>query len=255
LCSHPTPNILKKKTKNMKRVLLLSTIAALYGSAVLAQDAANQTSSHWSVGAHAGSTLSRLFLGKMEINKKYNLQFSSMIGINTAFAFSDEFSIAAELNYISLQSGRQGFQPLMPSSPIQTTSYQRYANFKKTESFDLVKFYANIGPYICLAIQAKMRTSGQSLMYLDNAGLYHEPLNGSYHSLDQSKDISGDITTLNFGFATGAGIGYTWNNNNVWLDSRYNSGLMNIRTNTAVNGENYIAYFSLCIGYSYNLPR
>lgn len=219
------------------------------------------------IGARAGGNVSKLCCGTKEMNKDYEFRTAYNGGLTVAYGFNKYLSLVLEADYISEGAKRTGMQTLMPVSSLQTTSYQRYADYTLKEKLDYlqvplmaratfgnkIKYYVNAGPYIGFLLNAKMETSGNSPLYLDKNKTKPEITNGYSYSFEGSYDVKSQLNTINFGIAGGLGAGYSFGKHAIWLDGRYDLGLTNIRQNTVTNGENSTGAILLDIGYSYSL--
>ena len=70
-------------------------------------------------------------------------------------------------------------------------------------------------------------------------------------SFDADTDIKGDIKSTNAGLTGGAGVAVRLGPGDLALDARFEVGLTNIQTNTAVNGENQTGAVVVLLGYSF----
>jgi hypothetical protein len=223
----------------------------------------------WTVGAHAGANLSNLILGKPMVNDNNSFGYGYDGGLSLEYGINSHLSLVAEGNFVNINSWRDEVQPLLPGSPLQTTTTTLYANFKKTQTFDYIqvpvmarvtfgdkfKYYINAGPYVGLLTFAQVKTSGDSYLYLDERGNVPYNENGSIHSFNATTDVTTKINTVDFGIAAGFGGGYTFGRHGIWLDARYNIGLVNIRTSSEINGQNQLEGFGLGLGYTYCIAQ
>ncbi len=261
--------------KNKTIKILSLAIAALFvcnSNHIFAQETATTTvckPHDMTIGVHGGSNLSLLYAGNYEINKNYNFGVGYNLGLNSSYAINNFLSVVAEVNFAKMNSERKDMQPLMVNSPLQTTPYPLFANYKKVEKFDYIevpvmlrattgkkiKLYGNVGPYIGFATSATMETSGRSMLYKDLGGQIQEGSNNTIYSLDGNQNITKTIKTITFGLTGGAGLGYTYDKHTIMLDVRYDIGLTNIRENTALNGKNNLQTIMAGLGYSYSLRK
>ena len=257
---------MKNKTKVLS--MLAAGLFVLYGNTIIAQEETTVCKPHeFAVGVLGGANLSILYAGSQEINKNYGFAPGYNVGLTGSYGINDMFSIVAGVNFAYLNSERKDMQPLLSNSPLQNPNYPLYASFKKTESFDYfevpamirittgrkVKFYVNVGPYIGFIANARVETSGRSLLYRDLSGQLPEGSNNTMYSMDGSQNTTSSVNAVNFGLTGGLGVGYTFGKSTIVFDARYDIGLSNIRANTAVNGRNNLQTIMAGLGYSYVL--
>jgi hypothetical protein len=119
-----------------------------------------------------------------------------------------------------------------------------------------LKYYVCFGPHIAFLVEAKTKTSGNSLLYLDEAG--NMPLTQSGYplpafSFNGVTDIKESIEKVNAGVQGGLGIEYPLGPGNIFLDSRIVIGMVNIQTHPETDGKNKTGSLTIGIGYMIKL--
>lgn len=236
-----------------------SKLAAIAMMPVLLPMAAMAQKGAVTVGAHAGTGLSRLCCGSMEANKDYQFKVGPTFGLTAAYGLNNKLSLLAELNYTTQGGKKEGMQALSHSGQ---TVYADFSNKLYLNYLELpvmarmtfgskIKYYANAGIFGGYLLSAKHKASGSSALYLDKDGKV--PFATEPVSFDADNAITDNISNFNFGLVGGLGAGYTFGVHGVWLDGRYAYGMPNIMKNTSVNGENSTGSIMVMAGYTYTL--
>jgi hypothetical protein len=223
------------------------------------------------IGVHGGLSMPN-FRGNTPQTEGYVSRRAPFFGLTADFGVSSHFSICAELDYSSQGGKRNGLQPLtsdqlsgLPLPPGMTL----YANFRNETIIDYVeipvmaklawggslRFFVQAGPYVGFRARAVTQTRGSSLLYLDPAGTQPMPDPGTGQplpamSFDADTDNKQDIHSVNAGITGGAGVATRLGPGDLVLGARFEAGLTNIQTNTALNGENQTGAVVVLLGYS-----
>jgi hypothetical protein len=116
-----------------------------------------------------------------------------------------------------------------------------------------VKYYACAGPHVAFLIEAKTKTSGNSLLYLDAGGTLPLAENGTplpAVSFNSTTNIKESIKTINAGLQGGLGVQYPLGPGNIFLEGRAILGLTNIQTHPENDGKNKTGSLAVAAGYS-----
>ncbi len=251
-----------------------------------------ETRSPIKIGVKIGSSLGRL---SNETSNIYTNDYESVSGIDWGFIIefpkTERISIQTEINFTQRGGKRIGLQPLTGNElseqlnqflpfigiPLITDENPLYADFESESDLDyleipvLVKFgwgndfrfYAEMGPYLGILLNASQHTRGNSQIYFDsqgtNAVIVPNP-NGQppfielpAQSFDVNTKIKDDLHTVNFGGIVGIGaIKKMGERSEIFLDARasYSFGAIQF---DEVFGKSHIGGIIFSIGYSYKL--
>ncbi len=115
--------------------------------------------------------------------------------------------------------------------------------------------YVDAGPYLGILLNAKTQTSGNSSMYLDQAGTMPLTISGypiPPQSFNAETDITSSIKTLNVGITGGIGIKLNIDSSQLDLDLRGVYGFIPIQSDNS-NGSNNTGALYLTIGYGFRI--
>jgi hypothetical protein len=223
------------------------------------------------LGVHGGLSIPDLSGGGGNaISTGYTSRLAGNFGFQADYGFTKKFSIDVELNYAGQGGKRDGLQPVtnLPSqyaSLVPPGDYL-YGNFKNTAAFDYLelpilarltwgrsfKYYVNAGPYLGYLLHAEEKTKGSSYIYEDPGGT--EPISPEPVDFTANTNITSDIHKFNVGVTGGIGISETFGKNLVFLDARFEYGLLNIQKYSA-DGKDNTGNVLISLGYSYRLGR
>jgi hypothetical protein len=223
------------------------------------------------VGVHGGLSIPDLSGGKGNaISTNYTSRLAGNFGLQADYAFTQKFSIDVELNYAGQGGKRDGLQPVtnLPAQYAQLVppGDYLYGNFKNTAAFDYLelpilarmkwgkafKFYVNAGPYLGLLLHAEEKTKGSSYIYEDPQGT--TPISPAPVDFTANTNITSDIHKFNVGVTGGIGISQSFGRNLIFLDGRFEYGLLNIQKNSA-DGKDNTGNVLISLGYSYRLGK
>lgn len=233
-----------------------------------------QANAQLDLGVRGGISIPNLTAGGSEsnpLNTGYSSRQGPDFGILGEYHLSKLFSIEAMISYSSQggkKNGLQAFPPnpadFPPGAPLPT---YLYANFKSQAKLNylmvpvLAKFgwnlgptspfrlYVDAGPFFGFLVGAKQVTSGNSVIFLDEAGT--QPAGGPA-SFDKTTDIKNQLNTFNFGVSGNVGVAYLFGRNQVFIEGGGNYGFLNIQKGSA-NGKNNTGAGTVSIGYAYRI--
>lgn len=224
------------------------------------------------IGAKGGISIPNL-KGNNEQSKGYTSRLGGYAGILARFQLSPSLSLQPELNFSPQGGERKGMQQV-PSDAINgimlPPGTQLYANFKSTTILNYVeipvlitltmgnklKYYLSAGPHIAFLVEAKTKTSGTSLLYLNADGTIPVTQDGNplpAISFNSNTNIKESIKTINAGLQGGLGILYPAGPGTVFLEGRVLVGLTNIQTHTDRDGKNKTGSVAVAAGYLFKI--
>lgn len=224
------------------------------------------------IGAKGGISIPNL-KGNSEQSKGYTSREGIYGGLFVTYQLTSSLYLQPEINFSPQGGQRKGMQ-LIPSGAIEGISLPRgvnlYANFKSVTILNYlevpllvklifgnkIKYYACGGPHVAFVIEAKTKTSGSSLLYMDAGGT--EPLmqNGSPFpavSFNSTTDIKESIKKVNAGVQGGLGVQYPVGSGTIFLEGRAILGIINIQTHPESDGKNKTGSLAVAVGYSVKL--
>jgi len=220
------------------------------------------------IGAKSGVSIPNL-KGNNEQSKGYKSRLGLYGGIFINFPLTNSLSLQPEVNFSPQGGQREGLQEV-PSDAISGVGLpgdiNLYANFKNVTILNYLeipilaklvlgqkfKYYACFGPHIAFLVEAKTRTSGSGLLYLDAAGTIPLTQNGfplPAVSFDNTTNIRESIKRVNAGMQGGLGVQYPVGSGNIFLEGRAIIGVINIQTHTESDGKNKTGSLAMAIGY------
>ena len=220
------------------------------------------------IGAKGGISIPNLE-GNSEQSKGYTSRQAVYGGLFLNFKLTHLISLQPEINFSSQGGQRNGIQ-LIPSDAISGISLppgvNLYANFKNATILNyleipvLVKFtlghklkyYACFGPHIGFLVEAKTKTNGSSLLYLDATGTTPLKLNENSLppvSFNSTTGIKESIKTVNAGAQGGLGLQYPLGPGSIFCEGRAVIGITNIQTHPETDGKNQTGSLVMAIGY------
>ncbi|SEW40953.1 porin family protein [Chitinophaga arvensicola] len=233
-----------------------------------------QANAQVDLGVRGGISIPNLTAGGSEsnpLNTGYSSRQGPDFGIFGEYHLSKLFSIEAMISYSSQggkKNGLQAFPPdptkFPPGAPLPT---YLYADFKSQAKLNylmvpiLAKFgwnlgptsplrlYVDAGPFFGFLVGAKQVTSGNSAIFLDEAGT--QPA-APPESFDRTTDIKNQLNTFNFGVSGNVGLAYLFGRNQIFVEGGGNYGFLNIQKGTA-NGKNNTGAGTVSLGYAYRI--
>ena len=224
------------------------------------------------IGAKAGISIPNL-KGNSEQSKGYTSRKGIYGGLFATYQLTPSLYLQPEINFSPQGGQRKGMQPL-PADAIEGISLppglNLYANFKNVTILNYleipvlakllwghkIKYYACAGPHIAFLIEAKSKTSGSSLLYLDEGGTAPLDENGfplPAVSFNSNNNIKESIKKVNAGVQGGVGAQYPLGLGTIFLEGRAILGLINIQTHPEDDGKNKTGSLAVAVGYSIKL--
>lgn len=220
------------------------------------------------IGAKGGISVPDL-KGNSEQSKGYTSRQDIYGGLLISFRLNKSLSLQPEINFSPQGGQRKGMQEI-PSDVINGISLppdlNLFANFKTTAILNYLEipvllklewahnltYYVCFGPHIAFLVEAKTKTSGSSLLYLDEAGTILLTDNGNQLpalSFNNATDIKESIKKVNGGIQGGAGFEYPVGPGSFFLDGRAIIGVLNIQRHPEIDGKNRTGSLAVALGY------
>jgi len=220
------------------------------------------------VGAKGGISIPNL-KGNSEQSKGYTSRQDIYGGVFASFNITRSLYLQPEINFSPQGGQRKGMQPI-PSEAINGISLppgmKLYADFKSTTILNYLevpvlaklvignrtRYYVCFGPHISFLLEAKTKTSGSSLLYLDEAGTIPLTEAGSElppFSFNNTTNIKESIKKVNAGVQGGVGIEYPLGPGSIFIDGRAIIGMVNIQTHPENDGKNKTGSLAVSVGY------
>jgi len=246
----------------MKKLYLLAILASL-GMLSFAQSY---------VGFKAGCTIPSM-AGSTENSNNYVSGLSFNGGLSYSRLLKNDWYLLAELNYAPQSGHRNGLQPLTDRqyADFKINTLQRlYANYRHQLDFtlleipvmlqlkigDKLKYSFCIGPQIGLLLNAESRSSGTSLLYLNESGtLVTAPgaTEATPVSLTRTVNITGNYHRFIAGLQGGLQLEYPLAEGIVFIQSRTSIGLTNMNKKRIDPEKLYSGSLIFSAGYYFNL--
>jgi len=281
-----------KKIKKI-RILLFLTLLFIYSGRAQSQeniDSPKENKKPVKIGIKIGRSLGKL---SNTTDNIYTQDYESITGIDWGFLVelpvNDFFSVQAEINFLDRGGERNGLQPItadelseqlnifLPLIGLPPISNENplYATFDNKSILHYLeipvlakfgwgnnfRFYAEIGPYLGILLDAKQETSGTSQFYFDGEAtmpvIIPNPKGNPpfielpEQSLDATTDTKDDLRTVNFGGIIGIGIIHKiGNNSEIFVDARSSYSFGRIQINDDF-GQSHIGAVIFSLGYAY----
>jgi hypothetical protein len=224
------------------------------------------------IGAKGGISIPNL-KGNSEQSEGYSSREGIYSGLFVSYPLTPSLYMQSEINFSPQGGQRKGMQQI-PSDAIEGISLppgvNLYANFKSVTILNYleipvlvklifgnrVKYYACAGPHVAFLIEAKTKTSGSSLLYMDAGGTAPLMQNGSPFpavSFNSTTDIKESIKKVNTGVQGGLGVQYPLGPGTIFLEGRTVLGIINIQTHPESDGKNKTGSLAVAVGYSIKL--
>ena len=222
----------------------------------------------------------------------FSKDYESVTGFDGSFfadfGITENFSIKAELGFLRKGGERNGLQPI-PTAQVPDlgalgdyltsigytelwAEFDNKAVFSYIEIPILAKYewdlgktwgvYVNAGPYIDFMISPKQKTSGTSLIYVNQDKV---PLDAILQQIGESPwgpqdfsaetDISKDLATIDFGAMYGIGVTAAISEHSELLfDVRGSTGFLPLQNDKETYGTVHMGNLSFALGYAYTFP-
>lgn len=253
----------------MKKMSIAFFVFVLMTIQLSAQSSVNRDNK-FTLGILGGLNIPQLSGGKNnELSRDYTSRLGEVFGLTTSYSLSSKLALRVDALYSSEGGKRNGMQAIDAASfnPQAPAGTYLYANFKNESILNYLefpvmvkysipisnpsKFYINLGPYVGFLLNAKEKTSGTSLVYLDRAATSPVPQLPA-QSFDASTSTTSSIHPVNVGLTGGIGVNHTLGMGNVFLDVRGAYGLTVVQKNK-VDGSSHTGSLLIAIGYSFAL--
>ncbi|MFA3781612.1 porin family protein [Melioribacteraceae bacterium 4301-Me] len=225
------------------------------------------------LGVKGGISIPELKGGGTPQSEGYSSRLAPNFGAFINYLLNTYFSLQAEVLFSGQGGKRNGMQAIsnIPNLPVPPNT-NLYANFDNETILNyleipvMVKYlisgsntgasaYIDAGPYFGILLNAKTQTSGNSKIYLDQAGTMPISFNGypiPPQSFDNETNITSDIKTLNVGITGGIGITLNTTAGEFDIDLRGVYGFIPIQSDKT-NGSNNTGALYLTIGYGFKI--
>jgi hypothetical protein len=225
-------------------------------------------------------------------NNIYSKDYKSVAGFDGGlfadFGITERFSIKAELAYARKGGERNGIQPILSallpaeltgSLPPGTTLWADFDNkavFSYIEIPVLAKYewglgetwgiFVNGGPYVSFILDPKQVTSGESTIYLDEAGTMPLmiPIPPTFQEFVQlppadftaTTDINKDLASMDFGAILGVGVTAEISENSELLfEVRGSYGFIPLQNDKDLYGSVHMGSVLFSLGYAYTFSK
>jgi Outer membrane protein beta-barrel domain len=281
-----------KKLKKIQ-IILITIFLTIHTSKVQSQENINQPDENnkpIKIGAKIGYSLGKL---SNTTDNIYTQNYESIYGIDWGvlieFPINDLISVQTEINFTDRGGTRNGLQPVTGNElsdqlnkflpffglPPITNENPLYATFDNKSILHYLeipvlakfgwgnnfRFYAEIGPYLGILLNAKQETSGMSKFYFDadaTMPVFVPNPDGNplfielpEQSLDATTNVKGDLRTVNFGGIVGIGvIQKIGKKGELFVDARSSYTFGRIQINDDF-GKSHIGAVIFSIGYTY----
>ena len=251
----------------MRKFIVTLFILSCSMNMIMAQSSSSNDFSKFTIGAFGGLNMPRLTGGGGNpLSENWSSREGIAFGLTFTYNTGPHFAWRADVLYSSEGGLGDGMQAIdAPSiNPQAPAGTYFYANFKNESvlnylevpvmgkySFPLSKsskFYVNLGPYIGFRLNARQKTSGTSIIYIDKEAT--QPALPNPVPLDSDINIKDQIRTVNMGFTGGIGLTQKIGFGEVSFDIRGAYGLTNIQKYPETDGSNHMGNLLLSLGYS-----
>lgn len=206
------------------------------------------------------------------ISSGYRSQGYQDAALHAEYKINKYFSIQPQLEY-SIQGGKKKGMQAFPTPDETAQQFPHgqapvylYADYKSETKMPyfivpiLVKYHLNpksiwdlyiaAGPFASYLLGAKNRTSGSSIIYLDENKT--QPLGPQPQSFNNEDNIVNDLHRFNTGITGHIGLGRKIISGCIFLEVGGNYGFIVIQKNS-VNGRNRTGAAVINLGYQYDL--
>jgi hypothetical protein len=218
------------------------------------------------IGVKGGLSIPDLSGGNTPVSEGYTSRLAPTYGAWINYGLNQDWFLQAELSFAGQGGKRNGMQAfptpaqLAPYLPPNTNNlYANYDNETIINYLEIpilagysLKFgnsgftgYAEAGPYFDFLLNAKTVTSGNSDLYLDQAGTM--PLNMP-QSFSSTTNNTSSVKTFNVGITGGIGIKYDIGGGQIDLNVRGEYGFIPVETDQS-NGSNNTGALYITLGY------
>lgn len=255
------------KTPKSTFVVLLSTLIILS----IAQT--KLYSQSLTIGVKGGISIPELKGGGTPQSTGYSSRLAPNYGAYINYELNTSWSFQAEVLFSGQGGKKNGMQAIdnVPNLPVPPNT-TLYANFDNETIINYLEIpllasytisggnsdfseYVDAGPYLGILLNAKTQTSGNSSMYLDQAGTMPLTISGfpiPPQSFNAETGITSSIKTLNVGITGGIGVKLNIGSSQLDLDLRGVYGFIPIQSDNS-NGSNNTGALYLTVGYGFRI--
>lgn len=198
------------------------------------------------------------------LDKGWESRTGPYLGLVAEINLSDFIAFTAEINYSSQGGKRTGVQAIPNPNNPPIPPYL-YADFKNTAIINYIevpimttfkfslgsttKLIVQTGPYGGFLLRGKNVSSGEGMLYLDEAlSIPVSPV----QNFDHTTDIKDQIKSFNYGIQFGLGVAVDFNSSTLRLMGGTNYGLTSIQKD-AVNGNDHTGAITVSLAYLFDL--
>jgi hypothetical protein len=250
----------------MKKSFITAFVFICFNSMLWAQPQTVKSVSRFTMGVFGGLNIPQLSGGNNnEMSRDYTSRLGAAFGLTASYSLGSNFELRADALYSSEGGKRDGIQAIDASTinPQSPAGTYLYANFKNESILNyaeipvMLKYsipickssncYVDFGSYFGLLLNAKQKTSGASLIYLDRSETI--PVVTVAQSFDATTDTKNSINSFNFGLTGGIGFVQKVGFGKIFIDVRGAYGLNNVQKYSQ-DGKSHNGYLLSAIGYS-----
>jgi hypothetical protein len=257
----------------MKKTIITVILVCYAATSMSGQPKSQKGNTDFEAGIIGGLNIPNLTGGgDNPLSSGWSSRTGASFGITGTMRLGENLFLRADAIYSSEGGKRDGMQPVDASSldPSVPPGYYVYANFKNESILNYIEipvmikykypvgrssaFYADLGPYAGILINAKQKTSGSSIVYSDKKGTIPLSVDQSTGepfpvSFDANTDILNDCNKFNLGLTGGIGFSHTIGMGDISLDIRGAYGLTTVQKDSQ-SGSSHTGNLLFALGYS-----
>jgi hypothetical protein len=257
----------------MKKIVIILIVACITSTSIFAQKRYHHGIPKYSIGILGGLNIPDLTGGgDNPLSSGWSSRKGEAFGITGTFNLGSNLSLRADILYSSEGGKHDGMQAINASTlnPMVPAGTYFYADFHNESILNYLEipvmikykipvskissFYADLGPYAGMILNAKQKTSGSSIVYADEAGMIPVSFDQTTGNpvqipFDANTDITDDIKTFNFGLTGGIGFSQGVGLGDISLEIRGAYGLTTIQKNIQ-NGSSHTGNLLFALIYS-----
>jgi hypothetical protein len=257
----------------MKKTIIVMIFVCTAMTSMFSQPRSKWNTPNFEGGIFGGLNLPKLTGGGDNASDSdWPSRLGPAFGITGTYRMTENWFLRADALYSSEGGIRDGMQAidgstLDPSIPAGTFFYADYKNESVLNYFEipvLLKyklplnrssaFYADLGPYAGILLNAKQKTSGSSIVYADKEGTIPVSVDQSTGNpveipLDSDTNITDKIKKFNFGVTGGIGFSHKIGIGDLSLDIRVAYGLTAVQKEEQ-SGTSHTGNLLVALGYS-----
>lgn len=257
----------------MKKLFITLMVVCFAATSIFAQNGKKENKRTFQLGVLGGLNIPNLTGGNGNpLSEGWSSRTGEAFGITAIFNLGHHFDLQSDVLYSSEGGKRDGMQAIDGSSinPQVPAGTYFYANFHNQTILNYLEipvmikynipvgkssaFYADFGPYAGFLLNARLKTSGSSVVYADKAGTQPVTVNPNTGQpiampFDADTDITNNNKAVNFGLTGGIGYSQGVGFGTASLDVRGAYGLTTIQKDPQ-NGNSHIGNLLIALGYS-----